>query len=156
MADITRARARNAPYIIRAGGDEDGLWLTANAGADLKPLSDMEFRLNFRLRLGQTVMPAGLCQHRRRPTATCREGKRCLLACDPYGRHALDCMIGGGRNALHDAGCSLCFDAAKTVGMAAQREVITPALAKPKLLGPGSTPKHGDTLRAPTFSWTSQ
>ena len=81
-------------------------------------------------------MQPGLCQHRKTPTATCREGARCLQPCDAYGHHALDCMTGGARVTLHDAGYTVIHQVRRAGGMRAQREVLAPDLATPKLTQP--------------------
>ena len=139
LAKATIARMRDTTLqkdLMDLGGDENGMWLTVNAGPDLAPLDDLEFRTNFRLRLGLAVMQPGLCQHRRKPTATCRVGRRCLGLCDAYGAHALDCMIGGARIILHNVGCDILFNACRDAGFGAQTEVVVPALATPKLTEP--------------------
>ena len=120
----------------RLGGDENGLWMVANSSGDLCPLSDSEFRINLRMRVGLRVMEPGLCQHRKRPDASCRDGKRCLQACDPWGIHAVDCMAGGGRVVLHNQGCEILHQASRSGGLAAQREVVIPELRSAKLTEP--------------------
>ena len=122
--------------LLDLGGEENGLWINANPGPDVTPLDDLEFRVNLRLRLGLRVMQPGLCQHRRKPTSTCRFGKRCLEACDPYGSHAVECMIGGARTVLHNIGCDLIYTACRDAGFGAQTEVIVPCLATDKMTEP--------------------
>ena len=118
------------------GGDENALWLTANVGPDAEPLDDLEFVTNMRLRVDLAVMAACLCQHRRHPTPSCRDGKRCLAACDRAGWHAQECMVGGARITLHNSCCSILHSVCREAGLRAQREVLVPALATPKLKEP--------------------
>ena len=117
------------------GGDENALWLTANAGPETAPLDDIEWLLNMRVRLDLPVLAQGLCQHRRM-TVDGRPGKLCLAPLDTYGHHAVACMIGGNRTTVHDVGCHLLHSACCCSGLRAQREVVTPILATPSLTEP--------------------
>ena len=122
-------------HLHHHGGEENGMWLQANQGPDLEPLDDAEWTTNFRLRIGAPVMSETLCQHRR-TTQGKRLGERCLMPCDRFGKHAGECLIGGGRTALHNAGCALLHSSCKEAGLHAQREVIVPDLATDKLKEP--------------------
>ena len=42
------------------GGEENALWLHANAGPEAAPLDDIEFLLKIRVRLDLEVLPSGL------------------------------------------------------------------------------------------------
>ena len=117
------------------GGEENGLWLRANAGPDLQPLDDLEWVINMRLRLDLQQGETCLCQHRRAAIGGI-EGKRCLEPLDPFGIHALQCMIGGARTTLHNSLCRIVHTACVSAGLRAQREVVVPALATAKLTEP--------------------
>ena len=105
------------------GGPTGGLWLTANMGPEINTLNDPEFMTNVRVRLGLPVMTPCLCQHRYAASNKNKAGKRCLQLCDAYGRHAVECMVGGARTVLHNTGCSIVSVAHRQAGMGVQQEV---------------------------------
>ena len=125
-----------ADAINEHGGEENGLWLTANAGPDVEPLDDHEWIIDTRLRLGLTVGHPCLCQHRRTTATGAHDGKRCLAPLDALGRHARTCMTGGARTTLHNTLCRLVHQACCAAGLRSQREVVVPALATAKLTEP--------------------
>ena len=125
-----------AAAITEQGGDENGLWLVANAGPDIEPLDDHEWIIALRSRLGLAVGHPCLCQHRRATAAGVHNGKRCLTPLDAHGRHALACMTGGARTTLHNDLCRLVHRACCAAGLRSQREVVVPALATAKRAEP--------------------
>ena len=130
-------------------GDENAPWLTTNEGPACVPLDDMEFRINWRVRLDLPVIQQGLCQHQRRQKSDGADGARCLAQLDEQRQHAQKCLIGRERAKLHNVGCHIIHNACCEAGLQSQREVVVPALRNH-----GSTWTHGHTRDCRTYALT--
>ena len=91
-------------------------------------LTDQEFRLATRWRMGLDLTIAPACRH----TTTGRAQappRPCRHALDPKGVHALTCKIGGCTNTVHNAVADVIHEACKAAGYSARREQVIPELA---------------------------
>ena len=116
--------ARTSDYLDSKAGMEGGALLTANAGDMQVDLTDEEFRVYLRMRLGLAVCKHHQCQHR---SAT--KNKTCPQVSDPLGRHALLCKLGGGLTSTHNAICTILLQAARAAGYTALKEQVVAELA---------------------------
>jgi len=137
LASAAAARVADADarlHYASGGGEEGGAGFLANQSFRVQPWDDAEFMTCLRWRLRMDVVPEGRCQHQR--VTGDGAGKPCGHILDPHGRHAVSCMVGGARDALHGACCEVLHRAHKDAGLQCRREVHIPELATDKLKEP--------------------
>jgi len=137
LASAAAARVADADarlHYASGGGEEGGAGFLANQSFRVQPWDDAEFMTCLRWRLRMDVVPEGRCQHQR--VTGDGAGKPCGHILDPHGRHAVSCMVGGARDALHGACCEVLHRAHKDAGLQCRREVHIPELATDRLKEP--------------------
>ena len=125
------------------GGEEGGLGFLANACSDLATWDDAEFTINLRRRLRlHLATPGATCTHMRRSarqqghSASDAPDAACSAPLDVHADHAIQCMIGGDHNAIHDAGADEIARMQQQAGLRSRREVYLPQLATRKKTEP--------------------
>ena len=134
-AKLAQRDRRTAKRIESCSGPEGGAYLRGTR-ADLgSSLTDNEFVIATRYRVGMRVMASGICHHS--AVGDKSSSKRiCSLPTDTDGLHAVLCKTGGTPYAAHGQGCDVLLRATQASGYQAKREQIIPELATPTCKAP--------------------
>ena len=131
-AELGRLGARR---LHSCGGAEGGAYLRATAGEAGGSLTDNEFVLSTRFRLGMRVMAPGVCHHQKGGELA-KQRTACNAVVGPDGEHAVTCKCGGAPYCAHSHGCNILLRASQQAGYQSRREQVIPELATPSCLAP--------------------
>ena len=130
------------------GGPEGGAYLRATRPEMGSSLTDNEFVIATRFRLGMRVMASGICHHQKANSQAPRHAT-CNTAADPFGEHAIICKCGGAPYCAHSQGANILLEASRKAGYQSRREQVVPELATPDCAAPQLDVEGWSTLGLP-------